>query len=59
MRKATLMSVCLNSFVMKVVSLPVYVKVAHLSFAGWSSDRGRGWGLAEVSGSRCCVGYYG
>jgi len=26
-RKATLMFVCLNSFVMKVVSLPVYVNV--------------------------------
>ena len=40
MRKATLMSVCLNSFVMKVVSLSVYVNVAHLHFSGWSSGCG-------------------
>ena len=63
MRKATLMSVCLNSFVMKVVSLPVFVKVAHLRFAGWSSGwwrEGEGVGsLGGVSGSRCCVGCYG
>ena len=40
MRKATLTSVCWNSFVIKVVSLPVYVKVAHLRLAGWSPSCG-------------------
>ena len=41
-RKATLMSVCMNSFVMKVVSLPVYVEVAHFRLAGWFSGCGGG-----------------
>ena len=55
MRKVTLMYVCLNSFVMKVVSLPVYVKVAHLCFAGWSSGLsvgGGGEGLWSLKGYR-------
>ena len=42
MQKATLMSMCLYSFVMKVVSLPVYVEVAHFRLAGWFSGCGGG-----------------
>ena len=38
------MLVCLNSFMMNVVSLPMYVKVAHFRFASCFSgcDGGRG-----------------
>ena len=53
MRKVTLMYVCLNSFVMKVVSLPVYVKVAHLRLAGWSSGCSGGRGRVVESLGEC------
>jgi len=53
------MLVCLNSLVMSVVSLPVYVKVAHFRFASCFS--GCDWGRVSVgvSGWSCCVGCYG
>ena len=53
MQKATLKSTCLNSFVMKVVSPPVYVKVAHFCLVGWSSGCGGGRGR----GRSFLVGY--
>ena len=64
MRKAILKPACLKSFVMKVVSLPMYMKVAHFRFVGWSSGCGgggeeEGWDFAVVSGRICCVGCYG
>ena len=61
-RKATLMSVRLNSFVVKVTSLAVYVKVAHLRLAGWYSgceEGGEEKGEGSLGGYReVVVAYY-
>jgi len=51
------MLVCLNSFVMNVVSLPMYVNVDHFRFASSfsSCDGGRGRVSGGVSERSCCV----
>jgi hypothetical protein len=54
------MFVSLNSFVKNVVSLPVYVNVAHIRAGGFSGFGGGGGGLLRGGlGRHCCGGCCG
>jgi hypothetical protein len=50
-RNAILMLVCLNKFVMRVVSFPTYVKVAH--FCLWGVALSCVWVSARFMGCVC------